>query len=74
MEEAYAVGGRDAQSPTMAIEGSPRRGIPGLTLSAVPEGRASLSVWDAVRVLIDEPTVYELIRPRSMSPGFRRRR
>jgi predicted DsbA family dithiol-disulfide isomerase len=70
MEEAYAVGGKDAQSPTLVIEGSPRRGISGPTLSAVPEGEAALRLWDAVRVVIDEPAVCELSRPRPLPPQF----
>lgn len=67
MEEAYAVVGRGAQTPSLIVAGDPPRGLTGPVMSEAPTGAAALDLWDAVRVLLDEPHFFELRRPRHMS-------
>lgn len=66
MEEAYAVVGRGAQTPTLVVADDPPRGLTGPVMSRAPSGQAAVDLWDAVRVLLDHPQFFELRRPRHM--------
>lgn len=64
MEEACAIAGVKAKTPTLVLRGDPPRGLTGSVMSPAPTGERALHLWDAVRVLADEPGFFEVTRPR----------
>ncbi len=66
MEDAYAIAGANARTPTLVLAGDPPRGLTGPVMSPAPSGDRALGLWDAFRVLADEPGFFEVRRPRQM--------
>lgn len=68
MVDAYAVAGPRTQTPVVVLAGAERRGLKGPVMSPAPTGQRALQLWDAFRVLVDEPGFFEVTRPRRL-PG-----
>lgn len=66
MEEACAFGGLKTQTPTVVLRGDPPRGLKGPVMSPAPTGERALRLWDAFRIMADEPGFLEVTRPRQM--------
>ncbi len=69
-EEALAVVGQDAESPSIILDGEIRRGMSGPIVSPPPGGELGLRLWDAFRTLLDEPRFFEVRRARRFPPQF----
>lgn len=65
-EQAMAIVGTDAQTPIVVLPGSGPTGMSGPMLSWVPSGAAALRLWDAMRVLAEEPAFGEARRARRL--------
>jgi 2-hydroxychromene-2-carboxylate isomerase len=68
LEAAVEVAGADVGSPILVFDTEPRRGFHGPVLSPAPTGDDALRLWDAVRVAVDVPGLFELKRSRTTGP------
>jgi 2-hydroxychromene-2-carboxylate isomerase len=68
MEVAYAFGGHKTQTPTIVVRGDPPHGFKGPVMAPAPSGEAATRLWDAIRVISEEPGFFELTRPRANPP------
>jgi len=68
MEVAYAFGGPKTQTPTVVVGRERRHGFKGPVMAPAPTGEAALRLWDAIRVLAQEPGFFEITRPRTNPP------
>lgn len=66
MEEACVFGGVKTQTPTVVLRSDPPRGLKGPVMSPAPTGERALRLWDAYRIMADEPGFFEVTRPRQM--------
>lgn len=63
-EAAMRLVGRDAMTPVIVIAGEQPTAISGPIIDRVPELASGLSLWDAVREIIEIPAFFELRRIR----------
>lgn len=66
MEIAFAIGGPKTQTPVVVLAGDAPKGLKGPVMSPAPTGDAALRLWDAFRVLAEQPGFFELTRPRQV--------
>jgi hypothetical protein len=68
MDIAYAYGGAKTQTPTIVVRADPPYGFKGPVMAPAPTAHAAIRLWDAVRVLAQEPGFFEITRPRVNRP------
>jgi hypothetical protein len=61
-EEAFRRTGPDVGTPIITFGGPDGNSLFGPVISTVPDDETSLAIYDAVRVLVDQPTFSELKR------------
>ncbi len=61
-DEAFRRTGPDVGTPIITFGGRDGNSLFGPVISSVPDDETSLAIYDAVRVLVDQPTFSELKR------------
>jgi hypothetical protein len=68
MEVAYAFAGPKTQTPSIVIRTDPPQGFKGPVMATAPTDPHAVQLWDAIRVLSEQESFFEITRPRTRPP------